>query len=143
MRRPPVPAIVIPMTQPLHHARSRGVAVVDPDAGAAAELASLLGDAGADVHICPSAEDLLATLSGWRPACVITEVELPGLSGLELLDRLRTLPAPPAAIVIASDPGVAVAVQAIRAGAIAFFEKPCADSRIVQRVRAVLAAAVA
>jgi two-component system, LuxR family, response regulator FixJ len=131
------------MTRSVPYAWSRRVSIVDPDAGAVDQLASLLRGADADVCAYRSAEAFLAEMPALRPACVITEVALPVMSGLVLLHRLRALEVPPATIVIASDPAVAVAVQAIRAGAIAFFEKPCCDSRIVQRVRAVLAAAAA
>jgi FixJ family two-component response regulator len=69
---------------------------------------------------------------------VISEVQLPAMSGLKLLRHLKALGKNVPAILLATDPEVSLAVEVIREGALDFFEKPFVDDRIVRRVAALL-----
>ena len=116
---------------------SRWVAVIDPDPASRDVLRSLLDGLGADVRTYGAAEPFLAALST-LPTCLITEVELPAMSGLMLLRHLKSLRKGVPSILLATNPAVSLAVEVIREGALDFIEKPIADDRIARRVSALL-----
>lgn len=86
-----------------------------------------------DVLDYESAESYLAA-DGDRLGCVITDVSLPGMSGLELLRRLRARRVAPPVILVGEEADVSAAVAAMREGAVDFIEKPHMDLAIVRRV---------
>lgn len=100
-------------------------------------LRGLLGALDVDVHDYESAESYLAHESD-ALSCLITEVALPGMSGIELLRRLHALGMRPPVILLGEESDVRGAVAAIRAGAIDFIEKPRVDIAVVPRVAALL-----
>lgn len=110
------------------------VAVIEADATERRTLCSLLSSLDVDVQDYDSAESYLAAhMNGF--GCVITDVALPGMSGLELLRRLRaqqhdSLPI----ILLGEESDVRAAVAAMREGAVDFFEKPHIDIAIARRV---------
>ena len=116
----------------------RWISVIDPDPMSRDALRVSLAGLGAEVRTYVAAESFLATLQGTLPACLISEVQLPAMSGLVLLRHLKSLGKSVPAILIATEPDVALAVEAIREGALDFFEKPFADDRIARRVEALL-----
>jgi two-component system response regulator FixJ len=116
----------------------RWVAVIDPDPASREVLRALLGGLGADVRTYAAAEPFLAGLRSTLPTCLITEVELPAMSGLMLLRHLKSLRKGVPAILLATNPAVSLAVEVIREGALDFIEKPLADDRIARRVSALL-----
>lgn len=90
-----------------------------------------------DVSDYDSAESYLAaSTQGTR--CLITDFELPGMSGLELLRYLRAHGVMSPTIVLGEDSDVPTAVAAIREGATDFIEMPCAELAIAQRVAQLL-----
>lgn len=109
------------------------VAVIEASATDRASLKSLLSSLDVDVHDFDSAESYLAS-SGDGLRCVITDVALPGMSGLELLRRLRARRVCPPVILLGEEADVNAAVAAMREGAVDFIEKPHLDVAILRRV---------
>ncbi|MGH6928033.1 MAG: response regulator, partial [Dongiaceae bacterium] len=93
------------------------VFVVDDDEAVRDSLALLIETVGLDVEAFANAADVLAQCATRRPACVVTDVRMPGMDGLELQQRLSELPADVPVIVITGHGDVPLAVQAMKAGA--------------------------
>jgi two-component system response regulator FixJ len=114
--------------------RSPTVFLVDPDPHAQADVRAVLASVGLTLEAYCSAPEFLATYDVARPACLIAELRLPGLGGLELHQRLvRCSPALPV-IILTAHGDVATAVQAMRNGVLDFLEKPCHPQRLLDRV---------
>jgi FixJ family two-component response regulator len=109
------------------------VAVIEADDRDRRTLCSLLSPLNAEIHDFASAESYLADRDG-APCCVITEVALPGMSGLDLLRLLRTAGMMPPIILLGEEADVGAAVIAMREGAVDFIEKPHVDIAILRRV---------
>lgn len=115
------------------------VSVVERDPAVRDGLRSLLSTLDVQVNVFDCAEAFLEGLKEQTtPVCVITAVDLPRLSGLDLLDQLaeRGLRIP--TIMLADHSDVPMAVRAMRAGAIDFIEKPFVDRLLLNRVMKVL-----
>jgi two-component system, LuxR family, response regulator FixJ len=108
--------------------------VVDDDEPVRHSLALLLEAVGLDVEAFASAEDVLTRCQTTRPACVVTDVRMPGMDGLELQQRLSKLHADVPVIVITGHGDVPLAVQAMKAGAVDFIEKPFSDDVILASI---------
>ncbi|MFN4295791.1 MAG: response regulator transcription factor [Brevundimonas sp.] len=117
----------------------RLVHVVDDD-DAMRESLSFLLDVGGHAHrTYPQAQALLDRGSDLEPGCIVTDVRMPGLSGLDLLRRIRTLELPHPVIIITGHADVSMAVEAMKAGAWDFLEKPFDDKAFLRLVEAALA----
>jgi FixJ family two-component response regulator len=100
------------------------VAIVDDDEAIGSGVSSLLRSAGFKVAVFASAEDFLESPRALEVACVLTDVQMPGMSGLELLDLLReTRPELPVLIMTAFPTG-SIEARALAAGAVSFLSKP-------------------
>jgi two-component system response regulator FixJ len=108
--------------------------VVDDDDAVRDSLALLLEAAGLRVEPFAAAADLLARCREERPACVVTDVRMPEMDGLELQRRLAKLYARLPVIVITGHADVPLAVQAMKAGAVDFIEKPFSDDVILASI---------
>jgi len=109
------------------------VAVIEADEAARRLLRSLLSSLDAEIQDYDSAESYLAGAHDTL-GCVITDVWLPGMSGLELLRRLRSEETSPPVIVLGEETDVRAAVDAMREGAADFIEKQHMDLAIPRRV---------
>jgi len=111
------------------------VAVVDDDASFACALERLFRASGFEVHTYPSAEAFLAPTTLPQPDCLVLDIQLGGMSGLDLQRRLRELgaPAPPIIFVTAHD-APAVREEAERAGCSAYFLKPVPRKSIIEAI---------
>jgi len=69
-----------------------------------------------------------------RPGCLVLDVRMPGMGGLRLLENLRSLEICLPVIVLTGHGDVPIAVRAMKAGAIDFVEKPCADQDLLDRI---------
>ena len=118
------------------------VYVVDSDPAVREGLQSLLAGAATQVCVYPSAEAFLADLPTTPRGCLITEVNLPGMNGLELLERLHELNVRLPVIMLASFSDVPTAVRAMRGGALDFIDKPFVDRILRNRVRQALTVGV-
>jgi two-component system response regulator FixJ len=111
------------------------VHVVDDDNAARDSLAFLLGTARFAVRTHDSARVFLDVISALDRGCIITDVRMPEIDGIELLHRLNTLKVDWPVIVITGQGDVSLAVEAMRRGAMDFIEKPYDDSVLLAAVR--------
>ncbi|MGI9245272.1 MAG: response regulator transcription factor [Steroidobacteraceae bacterium] len=114
------------------------VGVIDSDPDARARIGSLLQPVGIEVLPFESAETYLLSGSGRSLACLIVDLLLPGMSGLELLRRLRALGSDVPVILLADESDVPTAVAAMREGATDFIEKPYVNVAVLKQVRKLL-----
>jgi two-component system, LuxR family, response regulator FixJ len=114
------------------------VHVIDDDDAMRESLAFLLKSAKVEVATYESADAFLARLQGLKPGCVVTDVRMPGMSGLDLLKRLRELNNPIPVIIITGHGDVPLAVEAMKYGASDFLEKPFDDDILLTAVRTAL-----
>lgn len=115
------------------------VAVVDDDESVGRAIKRLLRSVGIGADTFQSGDDFLDTLASmpsYRPACVILDIQMPGLNGLEVQRRLDGTGMP--VIVITAYDDVAVREQALAAGAIAYVRKPFNDALLIKTVCAAL-----
>ena len=114
------------------------VHIIDDDEALRESLAFLLRTARIEVESFASATAFLDTLPHTRLSCVITDVRMPGLSGIDLLRRLRELKIEVPVIVITGHGDVPLAVEAMKVGAMDFLEKPFDDEVLLASVRSAL-----
>jgi two-component system, LuxR family, response regulator FixJ len=126
---------MVPVPGSSAEAHQATICVVEGDPVEREALYQLLSRLQHDVSVFESAESLLAALDQTRIQVLIAGLELPGMSGLELLHALREHGRQVPAIVLAGESDVATAVGAIRAGAVDFIQKPVIDRILLRRVR--------
>ncbi|MDQ0469831.1 response regulator FixJ [Labrys wisconsinensis] len=119
-------------------AHDLAVHVVDDDIAVRQSLAFLFATAGISTRLYDSAEAFLQACTGATAGCVVTDVRMPGMDGLELLRRLRDLGSAMPVIVITGHGDIPLAVAAMKDGAADFIEKPFDDGAIIESVRAAL-----
>lgn len=100
------------------------VHIVEDDAAMRESLVAVLGDAGYDLRAYSQAEEFLAQCGGTLAACVVSDIRLPGMDGLALLRRARAEGIALPLVLITGHADVALAVAAMKAGAVDFLEKP-------------------
>ena len=115
------------------------VHVVDDDLDVRQSLAFLLGTAGHAVRIYESALAFLAALPDIQAGCIVTDILMPGMDGLELQRRLKELQVALPVIVITGHGDIPLAVEAMKAGAIDFIEKPFAEDTLLNAIHLALA----
>lgn len=115
------------------------VYVVDDDDAVRDSLALLLEAAGLRVEAFAGAAEVLARCRDERPVCVVTDVRMPEIDGLELQRRLADLHPRLPVIVITGHGDVPLAVQAMKAGAVDFIEKPFSDDAILASIETAVA----
>lgn len=115
------------------------VYVIDDDDGARHSLEFLLDCAGIRVRSFPSADAFLESAPPLAGACVVTDVRMPGRSGIELVEEMKRRGASPPVIVITGHADVPLAIQAMRAGVADFIEKPFDDEVMLGAIRKALA----
>jgi len=118
------------------------VHVVDDDEAARESLAFLLASAGMASRTYASAEIFLSTLAHLGPGCIVTDVRMPGMSGLDLLGHLRNAKVSLPVIVITGHGDIPLAVEAMRLGAVDFIEKPFNDELMLAAIRSALSRGV-
>jgi two-component system response regulator FixJ len=114
------------------------VHVVDDDEAVRESLAFLLKAAGLAVQTYDSATAFLSGLAKAKPGCVITDVRMPDISGIDLLHRIKELQVNLPVIVITGHGDVPLAVEAMKSGALDFLEKPFDDDALLTSVNAAL-----
>ena len=114
------------------------VYVIDDDPAMRDLLDFLLGSAGLSVRLFDSAVVFLNELPNLEAGCVVTDVRMPGIDGMELLRRLtsgaRKLPV----IIMTGHGDVPLAVEAMKLGALDFLEKPFEDDRLIGMIETAL-----
>jgi two-component system response regulator FixJ len=114
------------------------VHVIEDDEAARHSLAFLLGTAKIDVKTYDSATAFLTVASNVKSGCIITDVRMPEISGIDLLRRLKELKIDVPVIVVTGHGDVPLAVEAMKIGAAEFLEKPFDDEVLLNAVRSAL-----
>ena len=121
------------------HATEQTVFIVDDDANIRVAMAALLDSVDLRHEIFESADEFLKQNTEQRPGCLVLDIRMPGLGGLELQDELirrdNTLPI----IFITGHGDVPMAVDAMQKGAVDFIQKPFRDQELLDRIRDALA----
>lgn len=119
------------------------VHVVDDDAAIRESLSFLLETAGLRPRLYESGPSLLARAGELEPGCIITDVRMPEMSGLDLVEQLKHAGVQLPVIVLTGHADVAMAVEAMKAGVIEFLEKPFSDEALLRAVNRAVAAGMA
>lgn len=115
------------------------VHVIDDDVAVRQSLAFLLATAGLTVRLYETAASFLDSVEDSSTGCVVTDVRMPEIDGLELLRRLRQRALRLPVIVMTGHADIPLAVQAMKEGAVDFIEKPFDDVRFLNAVKSSLA----
>jgi two-component system response regulator FixJ len=115
-------------------AESRIVHLIDDDEGVREALAILLTEAGFMVRSHKSGSDFLGMLSSIETGCIVSDIRMPGVDGLELQQRLKEAGYALPLIFITGHGDVQMAVQAMRSGARDFIEKPFDDNVLIDAI---------
>jgi len=115
------------------------VHVIDDDDAVRESLAFLFETESLRVRTYESAVHFLARVGELEPGCIVTDVRMPQMNGVELMRALAARGASLPTIVITGHGDVALAVEAMRSGAVDFIEKPFSDDLILTAVRTALA----
>jgi FixJ family two-component response regulator len=116
------------------------IAVVDDDAAIREAIQSLLRSVGLRVAVFAAAEDFLQAGQRQATACLTLDVRMPRMSGIELQQRLATAHDPMPIIFITAHGDEETRARALRAGAVAFLDKPFSDEVLLRAVQAPLPA---
>jgi two-component system, LuxR family, response regulator FixJ len=120
-------------------ASSAVVHLIDDDESVRQALAFLLTTAGHAVRVYESGTAFLDALATLQPGCIISDVRMPGIDGLELQRRLKGLDINLPFIIMTGHADVPLAVEAMKAGAIDFIEKPFDDELLLSAINTALA----
>ncbi|MEW4563445.1 response regulator [Bremerella sp. JC770] len=115
------------------------VFVIDDDPAARESIGMLIRSLGLQVETFASAEQYLQSFDASRPGCVVTDMRMLGLSGLELQEQLVEMGERIPVILISAHANMQIAVKAMRNGAITFLEKPCQQQEIIDAVNEAIA----
>jgi FixJ family two-component response regulator len=115
------------------------VFIVDDDASVRKALARLIRSAGMKAQAFPTAEAFLAESHVEPASCLVLDVRLPGLNGLQLQEALNRKGYPLAIIFITGHGDVPMSVRAMKAGAVDFLQKPFKDSDLLDAIRRAIA----
>src|SRR5512139_3605076 len=124
--------------EPLHEAVAT-VFAVDDDASVRKALARLISSAGMTAQTFPTAEAFLSESHVEPASCLVLDVRLPGLNGLQLQEALNQKGYPLAIIFITGHGDVPMSVRAMKAGAVDFLQKPFEDSDLLDSIRRAIA----
>jgi two-component system response regulator FixJ len=110
------------------------VYVIDDDPAMRDSLDFLLGAAGYTVTLFETAQDFLDKLPGLSFGCILSDVRMPGIDGLDLLKRLKSDRTSLPVLIMTGHGDVPLAVEAMKLGAADFLEKPFEDDRLVAMI---------
>ncbi|MHB0767998.1 response regulator transcription factor [Bradyrhizobium sp. 5.13L] len=116
------------------------ISVLDDDPYVRAAINNLLESRGYVVHTFASAEEFLRSSDSNHTSCVIADVQMPLMTGIDLLTQMRAHGSATPFIFITAFPDESVRVRALKAGAICFLGKPFAASNLMQCLDRALAA---
>lgn len=122
-------------TVPCSDSAAPTVYIVDPDEAARDSLEKLFRGIDCRVQSFAAAEEFLDSYRGRGTGCLVLEMDLPGVSGLDLQAMLSRRRIPLPVIALSGQGDILTAVRAIHAGAVDFIEKPYLPQVLVRRVR--------
>jgi FixJ family two-component response regulator len=114
------------------------IAIVDDDEAVRIAVEGLLKSAGLTARAFESAEEFIASGEQLHTACLITDIRMPGMSGLELQAKLNAERCRIPIVFITAHGDAQMRMQALRAGAVEFLAKPFNDEALLETVRAAL-----
>jgi FixJ family two-component response regulator len=114
------------------------ISIIDDDASVRAATNNLLSSRGYIVHTFASAGDFLQSDRLQDSSCVVADVQMPAMSGLDLLTHIRTQGNKTPFIFITAFPDESVRARALKAGAIGFLAKPFAGPRLIDCIETAL-----
>lgn len=115
------------------------VFVVDDDEAVRGSLRLLLKSVGLAATTLPTAQEFLAKYDPEQPGCLVLDVRMPGMSGLELQEQLNVRGAIIPVIFITGHGDIPMAVEAMQQGAFDFLQKPFRDQDLIDRIQRALA----
>lgn len=111
---------------------------VDDDPAARESLLQLAKSVGLTAYAYGSGEEFLEQVSPSQPGCVVLDIRLPGISGLEVHRRINQANLPLIVIFLSAHADVPTTVQAMKLGAFELFQKPCNTTRLIEAIRQAL-----
>jgi two-component system response regulator FixJ len=114
------------------------VHLIDDDEAVRQALAFLLASAGHAVRVYESGESFLGTAGSPHLGCIVSDVRMPGIDGLALLRRLKEIGITLPVVIMTGHADVPLAVEAMKAGAVDFIEKPFDDEVLLSAIRVAL-----
>jgi two-component system response regulator DctR len=122
----------------MHNSKEQMVFVVDDDAAVRDSIAELIESVGLQAECYASAAEFLDKLAPRRPGCLVLDVRMAEMSGLELQQRLNTLGISMPVIMLTGHGDVTMAVEAMKAGAVDFLQKPYREQALLDSINAAL-----
>jgi two-component system, LuxR family, response regulator FixJ len=119
-------------------AQSPIVFIVDDDAAVRNSLRLLVKSVGHSAGVFVSAQEFLASYDPQQPGCLVLDVRMPGMSGLELQQQLNVRGAVIPVIFISGHGDIPMAVEAMQNGAFDFLQKPFRDQDLIDRIQRAL-----
>ena len=114
------------------------VFIVDDDEAVRDSLVFLMKSVGRKAQAFPSAQAFLDQFTNDNPGCLVLDIRMPGMSGLELQEKLNELHSILPVIFITGHGDVPIAVKAIQSGAVDFIQKPFKDQEMIDRIEEIL-----
>jgi two-component system response regulator FixJ len=114
------------------------VYVIDDDEAMRDSLNFLLDSAGFGVTLFDDAQAFLDALPGLAFGCIVSDVRMPGLDGIELLKRMKAQQSPFPILIMTGHGDVPLAVEAMKLGAVDFLEKPFDDERLTSMIESTI-----
>lgn len=114
------------------------VAIVDDEEGIRKALGRLLRASGLDAESYASGQEFLDVVRSWRPDCVVLDLHMPGMSGLQVLRQLKSANLLLSVVVITAHDEPETREQCIEAGACAYLRKPLEDRLLLNAVSAAM-----
>jgi FixJ family two-component response regulator len=119
-------------------AKQPTVFVVDDDSGVRSSIRILLKSVGINTTVFASAKEFLAAYDPSQPGCMVLDIRMPGMSGMELQLELNRLGAVIPVVFITGHGDVPMAVEAMQQGAFDFLQKPFRDQDLIHRIQKAL-----
>ena len=110
------------------------IAIVDDDPSVREGLSSLLRSAGLRVETFASAQEFLVRRGSEAPSCLVLDLQLPGLSGLDLQKRMAEVEPEIPIVFLTGHGNIPASVQAMKAGAVEFLTKPFDDQKLLNAI---------
>ena len=110
------------------------VHIIDDEDEVCQSVKFLVESIGLKAHCYSSATDFFDSYADQGPGCLILDLRMPGISGLEALEMIREKSINEPVIIVTGHGDVPAAVRALKSGAIDFIEKPCNDNLLIQKI---------
>lgn len=126
------------MMQQTQQTKAATVFIVDDDPAVRDAIRWLMEQVKLKVEVFASGDEFLANYTAGTRGCIILDIRMPGMSGLELQERLKAVGAFIPIIIITGHGDVSIAVRAMKAGAVEFLQKPFNDQLLLDTVQSAL-----